>query len=152
MQNGHIKWLRAKRCHHGRASEDAGQGSLTTSSGSSVAGATLAFGMPLAPRLSVVLHWLSPTSRERGVPQPRLFVAQTTVVFVFFPQVGLRVALRRREAVADRPAVPWPGHRFAGPYLFSSWSALAKRQVLGPLVPEHQHYVSQVMSMVIPIQ
>jgi hypothetical protein len=49
--------------------------------------------LPLAPQLSMVLHWLSPTSRERGVPWPRLFVARTAVVFIFFPQVGLQMAI-----------------------------------------------------------
>jgi hypothetical protein len=43
------KWLRAKGCRHGRAFEDASRGVLTTSSRSSVAGATLAFTMPLVP-------------------------------------------------------------------------------------------------------
>jgi hypothetical protein len=43
------KCLRAKGFHHGRASEDAGGGALTTSLRSSVAGATLAFTMPLVP-------------------------------------------------------------------------------------------------------
>jgi hypothetical protein len=112
------KWLRAQGCRHGRDSEDASQGSLTTSR-SFVAGATLAFTMPFAPRLCVALHWLSPTSYEGGVPQPGLFVAQTTAVFVFFPQVGLRIALRHWEAMADRPAVPWSGRRSVSPYPFS---------------------------------
>jgi hypothetical protein len=96
------KWLRAKRCHHGRASKDADRGPLMTYSRSSIVGATLAFAMPLVPRLSVVLHWLSPTYYERGMPCSGLFVARAAAVFVSFPQVGLRVALRRREAVADR--------------------------------------------------
>jgi hypothetical protein len=121
------KWLRAKGCRHGRASEDAGRGSLTTSSRSSVTRATLAFTMPLAPRLSVALHWLSPTSYERGVSRPGLFVARTAPVFVFFPQVGLRMALCRWEAVADRPAVPWSGHHLVSPYPFSSWCRLSDR-------------------------
>jgi hypothetical protein len=82
------KWLRAKGCHHDKASEDTSQGSLMTSSRSSVAGASLDFTMPLAPRLFVTLHWLSPTSCERGVPRPRLFVARTAAIFVFFLQVG----------------------------------------------------------------
>jgi hypothetical protein len=121
------EWLRAKRCRHGRASQDASRGSLTTSSRSSIAGATLAFTMPLAHQLNLVLRWLSPISRERGVPRPRLFVARTAAIFVFFPQVGLLMALRRREVVADRPAVPWPGRRSVGPYLFSLWSGQSDR-------------------------
>jgi hypothetical protein len=121
------KWLRAKICHHGRAFEDAGRGPLTTSLRSSTAGATLSFAMPLVPRPIVVLRWLSPTSCERRMPWSGLLVAQTAVVFVFFPQVGLRVALRRREAVADRPTVPWPGRHSAGPYLFFSWSGPSDR-------------------------
>jgi hypothetical protein len=111
-----------------------------TSSRSSIVGATLAFAMPLAPCPSVALRGLSPTSRERGVPWTELFVAQTTAVFVFFLQVGLRMARRRREAVADRPAVPWPGRRSAGPYLFSSWSGPSDR-CWEPPVPQHQHHL-----------
>jgi hypothetical protein len=42
------KWLGTKGCLHGRAFEDAGRETLTTSLRSSVAGATLAFAMPLA--------------------------------------------------------------------------------------------------------
>jgi hypothetical protein len=99
--------------------------------------------MPLAPRLYVVLHWLSSTSRERGVPWPKLFVAQTMAVFVFFWQVDLRMALRRWEEVADQPAVPWPSRRLVGPYPFSLWSR-SERRVLGPLVPEHQHLSSTI--------
>jgi hypothetical protein len=41
------RWLGAKGCHHGRASEDAGRGALMTSPRSFVAGAGLAFTMPL---------------------------------------------------------------------------------------------------------
>jgi hypothetical protein len=109
-----------------------------TSSRSSVACATLAFAMPLVPRPSMVLRWLSPTSRERGMPWSGLFVAQTLAVFVFFSQVGLWVALHRKEAVADRPAVPWPGRRSAGPYLFSSWSGPSD-MCWDPSVLEHRH-------------
>jgi hypothetical protein len=137
------KWLRVKRCHHGRASEDAGRGPLTTSSRSSVVGATLALAMSLAPRLSVVLHCLSPTACERGMPQFGLFIARTIAVFIFFPQLGLRVALHRREAVADQSTVPWPGRRSAGPYLFSSWSGPSDR-CLDPQVPERRHYVCHI--------
>jgi hypothetical protein len=61
------------------------------------------------------------------MPQSGLFVAQTTDVFIFFLQVGLRVALRHKEAVANQPAVPWSGCRSAGPYHFSSWSRLSDR-------------------------
>jgi hypothetical protein len=43
------KWLRAKGFRHGRASEYVGQEALMTSLRSSVAGATLAFTMPLVP-------------------------------------------------------------------------------------------------------
>jgi hypothetical protein len=57
--------------------------------------------MPLVSRRCVAFYWLSPTSCERGEPRHGLFVAQTVVVFVFFPQEGLRMALRRWEAVAD---------------------------------------------------
>jgi hypothetical protein len=131
------KWLTVQRYCHGRASEDVDRGSLTASSRSSIAGAILAFAMPLAPRLNVFLHWLSPTSRERGVPWPGLFVAWTVAVFIFFSQVGLRMALCRGESVADRPVVPLPGRRSAGPYLFSSWRRPSDR-CWDPLVLEHR--------------
>jgi hypothetical protein len=132
------EWLRANRCCHGRASEDVSRGSLTTSSRSSIVGATLAFAMQLAPCLSVVLCWLSPTSREKEVPWPGLFLARTVAAFVFFLQVGLRMALHHMEVVANRPAVPWPGRRSADPYLFSSWSGPSDR-CWDPPVPEHRH-------------
>jgi hypothetical protein len=56
---------------------------------------------------------------------------------VFFSQVGLRVALRCREAVVDRLVVPWPSRCSAGPYPFSSWSGLSVR-CWDPPVLEHR--------------
>jgi hypothetical protein len=50
-----------------------------------------------------------------------VYIAEPAVAFIFFPQVGLRVALRCLEAVADRPAVPWSGRRVVKPYLLPLW-------------------------------
>jgi hypothetical protein len=46
-------------------------------------------------------------------------IATPAVAFVFFPQVGLRMALHRSEAAADRPSTPCVGRRVAKPYLQS---------------------------------
>jgi hypothetical protein len=61
------------------------------------------------------------------VPRPRLFVARTAAIFVFFPQEGLRMVLRRWEAVADRLTLPWSGCRSVSPCPFSSWSGPSNR-------------------------
>jgi hypothetical protein len=49
------------------------------------------------------------------------YIVGSAVAFVFFLQVGLWVALRRLEAVADHPAVPWFDRRAMKPYLLPSW-------------------------------
>jgi hypothetical protein len=112
------KWLRAEGCRHGRASEDASQGVLTTYSRS----------MPWClwfPQLCAAFHWFTPTSRGRSMPRPWLYVARTAAVFSFFPQVGLQMALRCYEAVVDRPTVPRSGRRSVSSYHFPSWSGLS---------------------------
>jgi hypothetical protein len=65
------------------------------------------------------------------------YIVGSTVAFVFFPQVGLRMVLRRLEAVADRPAVPWSGRRVVRPYLQPSWSG-SSGQRWDPLGPEQR--------------
>jgi hypothetical protein len=73
---GHRSWapsrklLRAKGCRHGKASEDVGRGAPTTSSRSSVAGATLASPFLWCPQLYAAFRWFSPTSCGGGVPRP----------------------------------------------------------------------------------
>jgi hypothetical protein len=71
---------------------------------------------------------------EMGTAAPT-YIARSAVAFVFFPQVGLRVALRRLEAVANRPIVPWFGRRAVKPYLLPSWSGPSDRH-WGPPSPE----------------
>jgi hypothetical protein len=73
------------------------------------------------PQLCAAFHQFSPTSYGRGVPWPWLYVAWTTAVFVFFPQVGLRTALRHWEAMADRSEVPRSVRCLVSSYPFRSW-------------------------------
>jgi hypothetical protein len=84
------------------------------------------------------------------VPWTRLFVEQTAAVFVFFPQMGLRMALRHMEAMANRPAVPWTSHRSVSPYPFSSWSGTIDR-CWDPPVPKHRHPHSLINKWTGPI-
>jgi hypothetical protein len=60
-------------------------------------------------------------------------MAVSAVAFVFFPQVGLRVAPHLSEAAADRPTAPWFGRRVVKPYLMPSWSGPSGRRC-APLV------------------
>jgi hypothetical protein len=48
------------------------------------------------------------------------YIAVSAVAFVFFSQVGMRVALRHSEAVADHPTTPWSGRWAVKPYPFPS--------------------------------
>jgi hypothetical protein len=44
------------------------------------------------------------------------------MAFIFFLQVGLRMAPHHSEALVDRSTAPQVGHRVAKPYLLVWWS------------------------------
>jgi hypothetical protein len=131
------RWLGAKGCRHGRASEDAVRGALTTSSRSSVAGAALVFTMPLVyPAMlcsQLVLSHL-------------LWGVSATALAICSPDSGC-LRLLPASGLADGSSPLGSGDQPSGrasvrPPLCESLSFAfverAKRQMLGPPSPEHR--------------
>jgi hypothetical protein len=102
---------------------------LTTSSRSSAVGATLALPCLASPWRCVASAGSLPSLEGAESRFPGIYnIVVTAVAFVFFPQVGLRTALRRSKAAADRPTTPQVGQWAATPYLLSSWSRSSGRR------------------------
>jgi hypothetical protein len=111
---------RAKGYHHDRASEDVVRGDLTTSLRSSTVGAALALPCLAKPRRGATSAGSLPSpegdeSHFLGIYS----IAAPAVAFVFFPQVGLRMAPHRPEAMVDGSTTPWVGRWAVEPYLLA---------------------------------
>jgi hypothetical protein len=125
------KWLRAKGCHHDRASEYANRGALTTSSRSYAAGAALAFSMPLVhPALCCF----------QLVHSHLLWEMSTMTLAICILDNG-RLCLLLASGLAGGSSPLGSGGRLSGSasvrlpcgeYLSSAFVERAKRQVLGP--------------------
>jgi hypothetical protein len=131
---------RAKGYRHDRAFEDVVRGDLTTSSRSSTVGVALALQCLASPRRGAASPGSLPSpegdeSHFLGIYN----IAAPALAFVFFPQMGLRMAHRRSKAVADGPTAPWVGCRAAKPYLLAWWSGPSVRR-WDPLVQNADTY------------
>jgi hypothetical protein len=72
------------------------------------------------------------------MPCPWLFVARAAAIFVFFPQVGLQMLfVAGKRWPTGRQCLVWLQLVESLSFLFVE---RAKRQVLGPPIPEHRHH------------